>query len=540
MHHLELIIGLLVVVAFLAWLASRISIAYPIVLVLGGLLLAAVIRRLPETLQEHLRFDLNPDLVFLIFLPPLLYYAGLLTSWRDFKGNLRPISMLAIGLVLFTMTLVAVAAHHFAGVSWAAAFVLGAIVSPPDAVAATAITSRLRVPRRIVTILEGESLVNDAGALVAYRIGIAVAVGTEQFSVGRATGWFFYAAIAGVAVGYAAGWLVAWVRPRVHDAAVESTISLLTPYIAYLPAEWLHASGVLSVVTAGIYLSRKLPQVTSPRVRLRAYAIWEAAVFILNGVIFILIGLQLPTILHALTGTAPSRLVAYAAVISGVCIAARLLWIFPATYIPRRLFPSLAERDPLPPWRSVLVIGWAGMRGIVSLAAALALPANFPDRELMLFITFGVILATLVLQGLTLPPLIRAMKLPTDSGGEDEETTARYLSALAAIERLDGLLGSASVTATEQAGGIARLRAEYDERIAYYSRRLAPAADGTNAIDGADGGIAEACTISLNVRREAITAERQMLVRLRDQGVIGDEALRAVQEELDLEESRLE
>jgi CPA1 family monovalent cation:H+ antiporter len=298
---------------------------------------------------------------------------------------------------------------------------------------------------------------------------------------------------------------------------------------------------VLAVVTAGIYLSRKLPQVTSPRVRLRAYAIWEAAVFILNGVIFILIGLQLPRILHALTGTAPSRLVAYAAVISGVCIAARLLWIFPATFIPRRLFPNLAEHDPSPPWRALFVIGWAGMRGIVSLAAALALPAEFPDRELMLFITFGVILATLVLQGLTLPPLIRAMKLPADSDGEDEETTARYLSALAAIERLDALLGSSSVSATEQAGGIARLRAEYDERVAYYSRRLAPAAAGAgNAIDGPVGGIAEACTISVNVHREAITAERQMLVRLRDQGVIGDEALRTVQEELDLEESRLE
>jgi CPA1 family monovalent cation:H+ antiporter len=329
-------------------------------------------------------------------------------------------------------------------------------------------------------------------------------------------------------------------RPRIHDAAVESTISLLTPYIAYLPAEWLHVSGVLSVVTTGIYLSRKLPQVTSPRVRLRAYAIWEAVVFMLNGIIFILIGLQLPTILRALSGTtSTNNLVTIAAIVSGVCIAARFLWIFPAGYLPRRLFPKLADREPPPPWPAMLVIGWAGMRGIVSLAAALALPAGFPHRDLILFITFGVILATLVVQGLTLPPLIRVMKLPADSDGEDEETTARYLSALAAIERLDGLIASSSVAATEQAPGIARLRAEYDERVAYYSRRLAPVGETADGDDVGDGG-AEACTISLNVRREAITAERQMLLRLRDQGVIGDDALRAVQEELDLEESRFE
>jgi CPA1 family monovalent cation:H+ antiporter len=260
----------------------------------------------------------------------------------------------------------------------------------------------------------------------------------------------------------------------------------------------------------------------------------------LNGIIFILIGLQLPTILRALKETTSINLVGVAAIIGGVCIAARFLWIFPATYIPRRLFPKLADRYPLPSWRALLVIGWAGMRGIVSLAAALALPAGFPHRDLILFITFGVILATLVVQGLTLPPLIRAMKLPADSDGEDEETTARYLSALAAIEWLDRLIASTSVAATEQAAGIARLRAEYDERVAYYSRRLAPVGETADGADGIGDGVAEACRIGLNVRREAITAERQMLVRLRDQGVIGDEALRAVQEELDLEESRFE
>jgi CPA1 family monovalent cation:H+ antiporter len=426
--------------------------------------------------------------------------------------------------------------------SWAAAFVLGAIVSPPDAVAATAITQRLRVPRRVVHILEGESLVNDAGALVAYRIAVAVTLGRESFSFGGAGLKFLFVGAAGVFVGLAAGWLVAWVRPRVKDPAVESTISLLTPYIAYLPAEWLHVSGVLSVVTAGIYLSRKLPQVVEPRVRLRAYAIWETVVFILNGVIFILIGLQLPTILEALAHTPARRLVMYAIVVSLVVIVARLAWVFPASYIPRRLFPRFASRQPLPHWKSVFVIGWTGMRGIVSLAAALALPRGFPHRDLILFITFGVILATLVLQGLTLPGLIRRLNLPAEAHGEEEEVTARYLGALAAIERLDQFAAAAAaapagVAPDQSAAGIARLRAEYDERVAYYSRRLAPAAEAQAA--GAGDGTTDACEVSVSFRRTALDAERRMIVRLRDQGVIGDEVLRRVQEELDHEASRL-
>ena len=529
MNDIELVLGLLVAVAALAWLASRINVSYPVLLVLGGLAIA-VIPGLP-------RVELRPDLVFLIFLPPILYYAGLLTSWRDFRGNWRPISMLAVGLVLFTTCLVAVVAHELTGMSWAAAFALGAIVSPPDAVAATAITQRLRVPRRVVHILEGESLVNDAGALVAYRIAVAVALGRESFSFGGAGLKFLFVGAAGVLVGLAAGWLVAWVRPRVKDPAVESTISLLTPYIAYLPAEWMHVSGVLSVVTAGIYLSRKLPQVVEPRVRLRAYAIWETVVFLLNGVIFILIGLQLPTILEALAHTPARRLVMYAVVVSLVVIVARLAWVFPASYVPRRLFPRFASREPLPHWKSVFVIGWTGMRGIVSLAAALALPRGFPHRDLILFITFGVILATLVVQGLTLPPLIRFLKLPAEADGDEEEVTARYLGALAAIERLDQIAtGAPAGIAPEQlASGIARLRAEYDERIAYYSRRLAPVPELPSAGDGS----MEACAVNINFRRAALDAERQMIVRLRDQGVIGDEVLRDVQEELDHEASRL-
>jgi CPA1 family monovalent cation:H+ antiporter len=520
-------------VAALAWLASRINVSYPILLVLGGLAIALV-PGLP-------RVELRPDLVFLIFLPPLLYYAGLLTSWRDFKSNLRAISLLAVGLVLFTAALVAWVAHDLMGMSWAAAFALGAIVSPPDAVAATAVTRRLRVPRRVVHILEGESLVNDAGALVIYRIAIAVELGRQHFSLGGAAGRILLVGVAGVIVGYAAGMLVAWMRPRIKDPAVESTFSLLTPYIAYLPAEWLHVSGVLSVVTCGIYLSRRLPQTVSPRVRLRAYAIWETVVFILNGVIFILIGLQLPTILQGLreTQTPAWHFVSDAAVVSVVLILARLAWVFGVTELARWLTSRVVSRERPPHWKAMFVVGWTGMRGIVSLAAALALPKEFPHRDLILFITFAVILATLVIQGLTLPGVIRLLNLPAEAEGDDEEATARYLGALAAIERLDQL--AARVTANprteREAPAIARLRAEYDDRVEYYSRRLLPMPDAAGDLPSdADA----ACEASLDFRREALTAERQMIIRLRDNGVIGDEVLRIVQEELDHEASKLE
>ena len=553
MNDIELLIGLLVAVAALAWLAARLNVPYPILLVVGGLAIATV-PGLPAV-------ELRPDVVFLLFLPPLLYYAALLTSWRDFKGNLRPIMLLAVGLVLFTTCLVAVTAHWAMGLGWAAAFTLGAIVSPPDAVAATAVAQRLRVPRRVVAILEGESLVNDATALVLYRVGIAIALGQQSFSLGGLGLRFLWVAAAGVAIGYAAGVLVAWVRPRINDPAVEGTVSLLTPFISYLPAEWLHVSGVLAVVTQGIYLSRRIPQVVSPRSRLRAFAMWETLVFVLNGVIFILIGLQLPTILGALRDrSSAGALVGYAALVSVVVIAARLLWVFPVTYGSRVVSQALRRRDPAPDWRSVSVIAWTGMRGIVSLAAALALPNGsdgrppFPHRDLILFVTFGVILATLVVQGLTLPAIIRWLRMPDEPDEADEETTARYLGALAAVERLDELAAAGG----SRAPAIVRIRAEYDERIQFYVRQLvtappeAPAVGGNGDDRGGGGGggrpgetgddaaaMETFCSAPQNVRRQTIAAERGMMIRLRDTGVIGDEVLRRIQQDLDLEASRL-
>ena len=541
MHEIETILGLMLYVAAVAWAATRLRISYPILLVIGGLALS-FIPGLPHV-------ALRPDLVFLLFLPPLLYYAALLTSWRDFKANLRPISLLAIGLVLFTTCAVAAVAHWMVpGIPWAAAFVLGAIVSPPDAIAATAITQRLPVPKRVITILEGESLVNDASALVAYRVAVAAVV-TGAFSLPEATLQFVVASVGGVVVGLGAGMLVAWVRPRIRDDSVETVFSLLTPYLSYLPAEWLHVSSVLSVVTCGLYIARRLDQITTARVRLRAFATWESLIFLLNGLVFILIGLQMSRIVRTSGGASIARAAGHAAVVSVVAITVRMLWVATATYVPRLLSPGLRERDPAPPWQQVFVIAWTGMRGVVSLAAALALPMTlsdnvtaFPRRDLIIFITFGVILCTLVLQGLTLPALIRWLRFDGTAGArDDEETMARYLAALAAVERLDTLAPAASARGPDGRERLARVRAAYDERVAYFSRLLgndptSPDGAGAAALDPAT----LACETTEGMEREAIAAERQMVLRLRDQGVIGDEVMRRIQSELDHEESRLD
>ena len=363
----EIFVGLLLAVAVLALLARKLHIPYPILFVIGGLLLG-LIPKLPKV-------RLDPELVFLFFLPPLLFPAALFTSWRDFRVNLRPISLLAIGLVLFTTVAVALLAHYFMGLPLAAGFVLGAIISPPDAIAATAIADRLKVPRRIVTILEGESLVNDATALVAYRFAV-VAVVTGSFSLAHASGQFFIVGIGGILIGLAIGWLAEQFHKRVDDAPIEITVSLLTPFAAYLAAERLGVSGVLAVVTAGLYLGWRMPELLTFKTRLQGGPVWEMVEFLLNGFVFILIGLQLPEVLRALSGNAIPipRLVWYALLISLAVILIRILWVFPATYLPRLIFKKLCKHDPYPKWQHVTIVAWTGMRGVVSLAAALALP----------------------------------------------------------------------------------------------------------------------------------------------------------------------
>jgi Na+/H+ antiporter len=525
-------------VAALATLAGRLGIPYPILLVLGGLVLGFV-PSLP-------RPELEPDVVFLLFLPPLLYVSAIFTSWRDFRANLRPITLLAVGLVLMTTCVVAAVAHWAIGLPWAAAFVLGAIVSPTDAIAATSVAQRLGVPHRIVTILEGESLVNDATGIVAYRLAVgAVVAGT--FSLWQAGLQFVAGAIGGIAVGLAVGWFVIWARRHVSEEPhVQNTISLLTPFAAYLMAEELptylwhelhlpgefHLSGVLSVVATGLYVGRRGPHVISPETRLQGYAFWDLVTFLLNGLIFALIGLQLRSIVESLSDYPAATLVLYAVLISLTVIVARFLWVFPATYVPRWLSRSVRERDPSPSPRAVTVVAWTGMRGVISLAAALALPltveggAPFPGRDLILFLTFSVILATLVVQGLSLPALIRGLGLEDDGSQEREEIEGRIEVAQAALERIEELVEEEWV----REDTAERVRGLYNYRRSRFSARF----------DGDEDGIEERSAAYQRFMRELLRAQRRTLIELRNEGRIGDEAMHRIERDLDLEESRLE
>jgi monovalent cation/hydrogen antiporter len=539
--QLEIILGLLVVVVALATLATRLKIPYPILLVLGGSALGFV-PGLPPV-------ELDPELVFLLFLPPLLYVSAIFTSWRDFRANVRAISLLAVGLVLMTTFVVAAVVHAVAGLPWAAAFVLGAIVSPTDAIAATTVAQRLGVPRRIVTILEGESLVNDATGIVAYRVAVAAVI-TGAFSIWEAGLQFVVGAAGGIAVGFAVGWLIVWARRHLsEDPSVQNIISLLTPFVAYLAAEelphslWerlhdligvpadLHFSGVLAVVTTGLYLGRKGPYIVSSGTRLQGYATWELITFLLNGLIFILIGLQLRNVVARLDVYSADELIFYAVLVSLTVILVRILWVFPATYAPRWVSRRLRERDPAPPWRSVSIVAWTGMRGVISLAAALALPfqasgGQFPDRDLIIFLTFCVILATLVVQGLSLPALIRALGLEDDRIGEKEETHGRIQVAEAALERL------------EELGAQDWVREDTQERVrglyAYRRNRFA------SRFDGDPDGVEERSADYQRLMVELLVAQRQRLISMRDEGSIGDEVMHRIEHDLDLEESRLE
>lgn len=517
---IEIVIGLLVVVAAVALLAERLKTPYPILLVIVGMLIG-IIPGLPSV-------QLAPEYVFLLFLPPLLYYAGEHTTWRDFVANIRPISLLAIGLVVVTTLAVAWTARMLIpGMPWAAAVALGAIVSPPDAIAATAICERLAVPKRITTILEGESLVNDATALVLYRLAIVAAV-SGMFPLGEMAWKLPLVAIGGVAIGLGAAWITLQVRRRVHEPAVEGTVALLTPFFAYLPAEWLHCSGVLAAVSAGVYMSRHLPRVLSPRSRLRDAAVWGALTFLLNGLIFVLIGLQLPEITRGLAGLRPLTLAGWSAAIAGVCIVLRVIWVFLMAWIPRKVVPGLAQRDPMPPPGMLLVIGWAGMRGIVTLAAAMALPHNFPYRYEIIFLSFALIMATLVLQGLSLPALIRFTGLGDDGTAIREERQARLEATHAALARLE-VISFAEELPPEVSR---RVRESYDERLMVLSRTQELSRQGEQQTP---------CPIDTlrRVHREVLIAERRMVTFLRDHNVIGDEVMRRLMNEIDLEEAKL-
>ena len=522
MHGFETVLALLVGVALLALLARRLDIPTPAVLVAGGLLVALV-PGLPAV-----QFD--PQLVFLVFIPPLLYRASLLASYRDVRANLRPILLLGVGHVLFATAAVACVAHlAVPGLPWASAFALGAVVSPPDVAAATAFLRRLPLPRRLVTILEGESMVNDAAAIVAYRMAVAAAV-TGAFSLVHASLRFLLVGTGGIAVGLAVGWLLGAVRRHIHDPEVENTISLLTGYAAYLPAERLGVSGILAVVATGLYLGRVGPRIVAADTRVQNSGMWDVVVFVLEGLIFIITGLALRPILGSLSGPFARHLAWGAVLVSLAVIVARVVWVFPATYLPRWLSRRLRERDPAPPWQFPAVVSWAGLRGGESLVLAAAVPTltaagtPFPGRDLIIAITFAVILVTLLGQGFTLAPLLRWLGV-RETGAEErrEEIAARLRASKAALARLEEL-------ATEQwmhPETLAHTRDRYRHR----TRRLHGQAKGV-----ADGGEETISVADRRLARELLVVERRELLRLRDDGTISDAVMRRVQREIDLEE----
>jgi Na+/H+ antiporter len=522
-EHVELVVfALLLGVAALAVLARVLGVPYPITLVVGGSVIG-FIPGVPEV-------ELEPDLVLLIFLPPLLYGAAFFTSLRDLRTNARAIALLSIPLVGVTMVAVAVVAHEVIGLGWGESFVLGAIVSPTDAVAPTEIMRRIGAPRRLVTVVEGENLTNDWTALVLYRFAVAAVV-TGSFSLVEATGKFVLTGLGGLLVGLVAGRIIREVRSRLDDPPTEITISILSGYAAYLPAEELGASGVIAAVTVGIYMGWHTPQLTTPIMRIQGVSVWEILTFLLNAVLFLLIGMQLPTVIEDISGYSAGELIFWGLLISAVVIVVRLLWGFTVPYLIRALDRRAIQRARRASWQQRLVIGWAGMRGSVSLAAALALPletdagAPFPARELIILLAYVVILVTLVGQGLTLGPLIRRLRVEDDGSEEREEVLARVRLAEAAIARIEELTDEDWT----RPDTLERVRGMYD----YRRRRFAAREDG-------DGDHYEERTGAYQrLMQELFDAQREELIGMRNRGDISDEVRRRVERELDLEESRL-
>ena len=520
-----LLLVLMVAVGGLSVLAGTIRVPYPILLVLGGLVLGFLPGVPPA--------ELPPDLVLVLFLPPLLYQAAFFSSPRDLRADTRTITLLAVGLVLATMSAVAAVAHTLVGgLSWAAAFTLGAIVSPTDPLAATAIARRLGVPRRLVTVLEGESLVNDATALVAYRLAVGAVV-AGSFTLWEAGVQFVGRGIGGVAIGLAVGWLIAEARRRIEDPPVEIVLSVVTGYAAYLPAELTGASGVLAAVTAGLYVGWRAPELASPATRLLGFSFWEVLVYLLNAVLFVLVGLQLHPILSGVSGSSAAVLLGQAALVSAVVIGVRIAWGFSVPYLVRALDRRPAQRARRVGARERLVAGWSGMRGAVSLAAALALPLEtstgqpFPQRNLIIFVTFGVIFATLVLQGLSLPWLIRRLGLHRDDSEDQEELRGRLRATDGALARLEAL----AVEEWTRDDTVERMRGLYQFR-----RRRLKARGGYLTDDGSqDRSLAYQRLV-----RELLEAQRREIVRLRNRGEISNEVMHRIERDLDLEDSRLE
>ena len=527
MHAVENGVLLIVVVAAGTVVARRLRLEPSILLVLVGVAMS-LLPGVPD-------FRLDPQIVLVLILPPLLYAAAFRTSVPAFRANLRPILLLAVGLTLFSTVAVGLVAHAVVpGLPLAAALALGAILAPPDAVSATAVARRAGLPRGIVTVLEGESLLNDATALVAYRVAVAAAV-SGAFSPAEVSWRFALASVGGAVVGLAVALAVSWLRRRIDDPIIDNTMSLVAPFVAYLPAEAIGGSGVLAVVVTGLYLGHQAPLLMTAASRLVTASVWKVIEFLLQGTVFTLIGLQLRDVLAGLRGYDPAVVVAAALAVTATAVAARFAWTFPAAYGTRLLARSHSQPAPRS-WREPLVVSWAGMRGVVSLAAAFALPltvrsgAPFPQRDLLLFLTFVIIGVTLVGQGLTMPVVIRRLELAGPDSTTDalQEASAQNQAARAAMERLEELLRSEPVPP----GVAEQLRQRAEDRTLAAWERLGSPTTGRQ-------GFPTPSAAYRRLRREMLTAEREVLVRLRDNGRLDEEIQRRIQWELDLEEATL-
>ncbi|MEI6947394.1 Na+/H+ antiporter [Paraflavisolibacter sp. H34] len=527
----------MVILISLSAIADKLKLPYPILLVSVGLFIGFV-PFLPD-------LALDPDIVFLMFLPPLLYDAASKTSWQDFKTSIKPISALAITLVFFTATAVAVAAHYvIPGFSWPLSFLLGAIVSPPDAVAATSIIKNLGLNKKILTILEGESLVNDASALIAYRYALA-AVSTGAFIFWQAGLQFLYVAGGGIIVGLLIGQVFVLIHKQIkHNSLVETSLSLLTPFVSYLSAEHVHTSGVLAVVSAGLLVSRHATEVFTYQTRMRNRAVWDTLIFLLNGFVFILIGLQLPAILKGLVAYTPAELIGYGAMISAVTIAIRIAWVFSGAYYPllfttKKLASGLpaAQEEPEIAWKNVMIIAWVGTRGVVSLATAMALPLTlqdgsaFPQRGIILFLGFVVIFVTLVVQGVSLPLLIRLLGVKPK---EDTDQESKELLLVIVTSVIHFIEQDFPGPLDDKLKG--QMKSRYEQIADQLSREIIHLKKSGNE----EGPLLfSPLSQLLSAQREIARFQRHLLIKLHKEGRFSDTAIRKIERELDVEEMRL-
>ncbi len=520
LHTLLLLLAVLCVVAVAA---RRLAIAPSILMVLAGIALALV-PAVPA-------FSLAPELVLLGILPPLIYTAGFAMSWREFRFNLRPIALLAVGCVVFTTCAVALAAHWLLGMPLAAGFVLGAIVAPPDVVAPLAIARRLGLPRRILVILEGEGLANDATALILYRFAVA-AVSSGVFALSEAAGTFVVVVAGELAYGIVVGWVSLRLRLWVRDPRVEMTLSLMTPYLAFWLPHHLGGSGVLATVATGLFVSWHGPLLIPAATRLQGVFFWDLVIYLLEGFLFLATGLQARNLLTSADSFSVQDMLLGVFVVATTITVARFVWVFPATYLPRWLSPALAARDPAPRWQRPFSISFIGIRGAVSLAAALALPLTdavgqpFPERDVILIITFGVIVVTLIGQGLTLPPVIRWLGLARETSAErSRERKDEWAARNEVLNFAQGQLRAFASDGRADDGVLALLDAHHRSRVG-----RAP---------GVDQSAIEAARVAAQLRLELINTERQYIHELLRSGRLNDEARRRMERELDLEEAVL-